>query len=107
MTEKIDILEPSGKRKKKIVEHNEYSSWLTKIFRKENWVRGIGILVMYKSNSFPVSTVKIFDAEFSSVLGLFVLGILIAIGGPELLSWVLSKFPKNGSPENETLPPNQ
>lgn len=107
MTEKIDILSPDGKKKTIIVEHNEYSSWLSKLFRKENWIRSIGIYVMYESRSFPESQIDILSWKFSSIVGLFVLGIGIAIGGPELMNIAIAKWGKKNK-SNATGPyPNE
>lgn len=94
MTEKIDILSPEGKKKTKIVEQKTYDSWITRFFRWENWVRAIGVYVMYESKVFPVSEIDASVIKIRSDIALFVLGIAIAIGGPDLIEWAKNKWGK-------------
>jgi hypothetical protein len=92
MTEKIDFLEPTGKKKTKIVEYKTYDSWITRLFRWENWVRAIGVYVMYESKVFPVSVIDAWGVKIRSDLSLFVLGVAIAIAGPDAIEWAKEKF---------------
>jgi hypothetical protein len=60
--------------KKKIVEHNEWNSFLSMIFRTDNWIRFVGAVVVYYGKKMPASAITSNWVSVQSDILLVILG---------------------------------